>query len=241
MKILRIILCQSESNEYTVHPRSLGWGDQIYDVVSNNDRTFIEMLGRDENRFIHQLREIDAISFICNKINVVLIPDSKFTGPELVDTEYFRYIKKERFVNVYVDPLVFNKSNHLEKRKIIIDSIMKALLLVVDHGGEDVIEKLCADVYEVADDMECLLKTKSTKKYIAQIWFKTKATGYTAILQMKNLQTQMQTRTILFEDKHHAYFLISLHKIEIKGRKCIIYSDPEYAPEDEPIVVDIEV
>ena len=51
----------------------------------------------------------------------------------------------------------------------------------------------------------------------------------------------MQMRTVLFEDKHLAYFLISLYKIEIKGGKCIIYSDPEYAPEDEPIVVGIEV
>ena len=37
-----------------------------------------------------------------------------------------------------------------------------------------------------------------------------------------------------------AYFLISLHKIEIKGSKCIIYSDPKYAPDDDPIVVELE-
>lgn len=241
MEILRIILCQSESNKYTVHPRSLGWGEQIYDVVSNNDRSFIEILGRDEDRFIHKLKELNITSSICNRINVVLIPESKCTNLELLDKDSFRYMKREGFVNAYVDPLVFNKSKTSEKRKIIIDAIQGALQLVVDKANEDIVRRICDDVYKMADELECLLKTKTTKNYTAQIWYKTKATGYTAILCVKNLKTQKESQTVLFEDKHQAYFLISLHKMEIKGGKCIIYSDPEYAPDDEPIIVDLDI
>ncbi len=239
MKILRVIVLQSESHKYNTVPRSIGWGEDIYDFAKISDPSF---LGRDEDRLIHKFREYDIYSSVCNRLNVVLTPDCSFHSPELVDVENFKTVdKKTRFVNVSVIPSKFSVSSDEKKRKIILDAIKESLLLVVDEEFKDIIIKICDDVYILEDETECLLKTKVTKKYVAQIWYKTKATGYTAILRIKNLKTNVESQEVLFEDKHHAYFLISLHKLEIKGGKCIIYSDPQYAPEDDPIVVNMNV
>ena len=242
MRILRIILCQNETHKYKAWPRNLTTENGLYDLRLEQDWSLAMELGRDEERLVHKFKEYNITSSVCNRLNVVMTPDDTFDGPELVsldDTVIFD--KKNRFVNVHVDPLAFNRSTDSKKRKIIIEAIKEALLLVVDHGFEDDIVRICDDVYTVADELECLFKTKTTKKYKAQIWVKNKATGFTAKLCVKNLKTQMESQTILFEDKHLAYFLISLHKMEIKGGKCIIYSDPVYEPGGESIVVDIDI
>lgn len=87
MRILRIILRQNETHNYTAWPRNLTTENGLYDLRLEQDWSLAKELGRDEERLVHKFIEYNITSAICNRLNVVMTPDDTFDGPELVGLE----------------------------------------------------------------------------------------------------------------------------------------------------------
>lgn len=235
MNIKKITLCQSESWVFDKLPRRL---DSDYNPCYDFHYPFSNNIALDCERIVYKLKEENILSNICRNLNVVFISENALKKTEL--TGFIAFNQKDmRFVNAYMNSDEFNNLIDKQKRKIILEKICEAIIIVSESEKKGLIEQICNDVYLISDDMECVFLNKTLKKYVINIKFKSSLSGYTAILYINNNITQQQQSVVLFDKGSFADLEYRLNKIIVKNNRCII--QPKNDKTDDPIIVNIDV
>lgn len=235
MNIDRISLCQSENWIFNNLPRAL---DSEYCPIYDFKYPFSFELALDCERIVYKLKEYDINSEICWHLVVTFINDGENKCSELIDFIAFGQ-SKMRFVNIAEKAEEFNSMTEKDKRRCLLDSICRAVMLVTNETEHDIVIRIINDVFESADDTECVYMKKSTKRYDAAVVFTSSLKGYNAYLNIKNNITGEENRTILFENGSYADLVYGVHKIIFKGKQCMIKPKDDGRNSDEPIIVDL--
>lgn len=235
MNIDRISLCQSENWIFNNLPRAL---DSDYCPIYDFKYPFSFELALDCERIVYKLKEYDINSEICWHLVVTFINDGENKCSELIDFIAFGQ-SKMRFVNIAEKTEEFNLMTEKDKRRCLLDSICRAVMLVTNETEHDIVIRIINDVFESADDTECVYMKKSTKRYDAAVVFTSSLKGYNAYLNIKNNITGEENRTMLFENGSYADLVYGVHKIIFKGKQCVIKPKDDGRNFDKPIVVDL--
>ena len=235
MNIDRISLCQSENWIFNNLPRAL---DSDYCPIYDFKYPFSFELALDCERIVYKLKEHNINSEICRHLIVTLINDDEHRCSELIDFVAFSQ-SKMKFVNIAEKAEDFNLMTEKDKRRCLLDSICRAIMLVTNETEHDIVIRIINDVFESADDTECVYMKKSTKRYDAAVVFTSSLKGYNAYLNIKNNITGEENRTMLFENGSYADLVYGVHKIIFKGKQCVIMSKDDGRNFDKPIVVDL--
>lgn len=91
---------------------------------------------------------------------VTLINDDEHRCSELIDFVAFSQ-SKMRFVNIAEK---FNSMNAKDKRRCLLDSICRAIMLVTNETEHDIVIQIINEVFESADDIECVYMKKKHQK-----------------------------------------------------------------------------
>lgn len=235
MNIKKISLCQDENWYYNKLPRGLSCAYKpSYDFIY----PFSNSIALDCERIIYKLKEYNVSSDICCHLVVVFINNQQFQISELIDFIAFGQ-KTMRFVNIAKNANEFNLMTLKEKRRYLLDSICNAITLVTDYRYNDTIEKIINEVFEFADNTECVYLRKLTKKYDVMIKFKSSLDGYDAVLDIKNNFTGIKKIKVIFKKGSYADLEYRISKIIFKGKQCIILPKNGGYSIDEPIVIDL--
>ena len=235
MNINRISLCQSEHWIFYNLPRAL---DSDYYPIYDFKYPFSFELALDCERIVYKLKEYDINSEICWHLVVTFINDGKNKCSELNDFIAFGQ-SKMRFVNIAEKAKEFNSMTTKDKRRCLLDSICSAVMLVTNETDHARVIQIINEVFESADNIECVYVKKCTKKYDAVIKFKSSLKGYDIVLSIKNNITGKEKQTILFENGSYADLVYGIHKIIFKGKQCVIMPKDDGRNFDKPIVVDL--
>ena len=235
MNIDRISLCQSENWIFNNLPRAL---DSDYYPIYDFKYPFSFELALDCERIVYKLKEHNINSEICRHLIVTLINDDEHRCSELIDFVAFSQ-SKMRFVNIAEKAEEFNSMTEKDKRRCLLDSICRAIMLVTNETEHDIVIRIINDVFESVDDTECVYMKKSTKRYDAAVVFTSSLKGYNAYLNIKNNITGEENRTMLFENGSYADLVYGVHKIIFKGKQCVIKPKDDGRNSDEPIIVDL--
>lgn len=235
MNIDRISLCQSENWIFNNLPRAL---DSDYCPIYDFKYPFSFELALDCERIVYKLKEHNINSEICRHLIVTFINDDEHRCSELIDFVAFSQ-SKMRFVNIAEKAEEFNSMTEKDKRRCLLDSICRAIMLVTNETEHDIVIRIINDVFESVDDTECVYMKKSTKRYDAAVVFTSSLKGYNAYLNIKNNITGEENRTMLFENGSYADLVYGVHKIIFKGKQCVIMSKDDGRNFDKPIVVDL--
>lgn len=235
MNIDRISLCQSENWIFNNLPRAF---DSDYYPIYDFKYTFSFELALDCERIVYKLKEHNINSEICRHLIVTLINDDEHRCSELIDFVAFSQ-SKMRFVNIAEKAEEFNSMTEKDKRRCLLDSICRAIMLVTNETEHDIVIRIINDVFESVDDTECVYMKKSTKRYDAAVVFTSSLKGYNAYLNIKNNITGEENRTMLFENGSYADLVYGVHKIIFKGKQCVIKPKDDGRNSDEPIIVDL--
>ena len=233
MTIKKISLCQNEKRVYNTIPRSLS-----SDYESSYDFAYplSYILALDCERIVYKMNEHNVDSSICTILNVTFVSDNTISNADLSD--YIAFNQNDmRFVNVYLNPFVFNESDNEKKRKDLIDKIAEAIAIVIDEDKNSLIHQICDEVYLMADDVECVFLKKEMKKYDIEIRFKSSLNGYTATLYILNKQNNRETSNEFMQKCTFADLVYKINKVTVKNDKCIIH--PKKGGFDKPIIIDI--
>lgn len=234
MNIDRISLCQSENWIFDNFPRAL---DSDYCPIYDFKYPFSFELALDCERIVYKLKEYNINSEICRHLVVTLINDEHRCS-ELIEFVAFSQ-QKMKFVNIAEKAEEFNSITEKDKRRCLLDSICRAIMLVTNETEHDIVVQIINDVFESADDTECVYMKKSTKMYDAAVVFTSSLKGYNAYLDIKNNITGEENRTILFESGSYADLVYGVHKIIFKGKQCVIKPKDDGRNPDKPIIVDL--
>lgn len=235
MNIIRISLCQNESWILENLPRSL---DSDYKPCYDFKYPFSAEIALDCERIVYKLNEYSVSSDICWHLTVTFINSDVVKNSELVD--FIAYSQsKMRFVNIAKDASIFNSMNPIEKRRFILNSVCSAIMLVTNDIYHDTIKRITNEVLEFADNTECVLLEKRTKKYNAIVIFKSSLKGYDAKLKIKNNLTNKEEQSELLVNGTYADLKYKIYKIVFKGGKCVIQPKNDYLNRDIPIIVDL--
>lgn len=235
MNIDRISLCQSENWIFNNLPRAL---DSEYCPIYDFKYPFSFELALDCERIVYKLKEHNINSEICRHLIVTLINDDEHRCSELIDFVAFSQ-SKMKFVNIAEKAEDFNLMTEKDKRRCLLDSICRAIMLVTNETEHDIVVQIINDVFESADDTECVYMKKSTKRYDAAVVFTSSLKGYNAYLNIKNNFTGEENRTILFENGSYADLVYGVHKIIFKGKQCVIKPKDDGRNSDKLIIVDL--
>lgn len=235
MNINRISLCQSENWIFNNLPRAL---DSDYYPIYDFKYPFSFELALDCERIVYKLKEYDINSEICWHLVVTFINDGENKCSELIDFIAFGQ-SKMRFVNIAEKAEEFNSMTKKDKRRCLLDSICSAVMLVTNETDHARVIQIINEVFESADNIECVYVKKCTKKYDAVVKFKSSLKGYNIVLSVKNNITGKEKQTILFENGSYADLVYGIYKIIFKGKQCVIMSKDDGRNFDKPIVVDL--
>ena len=235
MNIDRISLCQSENWIFNNLPRAL---DSEYCPIYDFKYPFSFELALDCERIVYKLKEHNINSEICRHLIVTLINDDEHRCSELIDFVAFSQ-SKMKFVNIAEKAEDFNLMTEKDKRRCLLDSICRAIMLVTNETEHDIVVQIINDVFESADDTECVYMKKSTKRYDAAVVFTSSLKGYNAYLNIKSNFTGEENRTILFENGSYADLVYGVHKIIFKGKQCVIKPKDDGRNSDKLIIVDL--
>lgn len=235
MNIDRISLCQSENWIFNNLPRAL---DSDYCPIYDFKYPFSFELALDCERIVYKLKEYDINSEICWHLVVTFINDGENKCSELIDFIAFGQ-SKMRFVNIAEKAEEFNSMTTKDKRRCLLDSICSAVMLVTNETDHARVIQIINEVFESADNIECVYVKKCTKKYDAVVKFKSSLKGYNIVLSVKNNITGKEKQTILFENGSYADLVYGIYKIIFKGKQCVIMSKDDGRNFDKPIVVDL--
>ena len=235
MNIDRISLCQSENWIFNNLPRAL---DSDYSPIYDFKYPFSFELALDCERIVYKLKEHNINSEICRHLIVTLINDDEHRCSELIDFVAFSQ-SKMKFVNIAEKAEDFNLMTEKDKRRCLLDSICRAIMLVTNETEHDIVIRIINDVFESVDDTECVYMKKSTKRYDAAVVFTSSLKGYNIVLSVKNNITGKEKQTILFENGSYADLVYGIHKIIFKGKQCVIKPKDDGRNFDKPIVVDL--
>ena len=216
-------------------PRAL---DSEYCPIYDFKYPFSFELALDCERIVYKLKEHNINSEICRHLIVTLINDDEHRCSELIDFVAFSQ-SKMKFVNIAEKAEDFNLMTEKDKRRCLLDSICRAIMLVTNETEHDIVVQIINDVFESADDTECVYMKKSTKRYDAAVVFTSSLKGYNAYLNIKNNFTGEENRTILFENGSYADLVYGVHKIIFKGKQCVIKPKDDGRNSDKLIIVDL--
>lgn len=235
MNINRISLCQSENWIFNNLPRAL---NSDYYPIYDFKYPFSFELALDCERIVYKLKEYDINSEICWHLVVTFINGGQNKCSELIDFIAFGQ-SKMRFVNIAEKAEEFNLMTTKDKRRCLLDSICSAVMLVTNETDHVIIKQIINEVFELADDTECVYVKKCTKKYDASIKFKSSLKGYDVTLSIKNNITGKEEETILFENGSYADLVYRIHKVIFKGKQCVIKPKDDSCNSNKPIIVDL--
>lgn len=235
MNIKRISLCQNENWDYSNLPRDL---NSDYKPCYDFAYPFSNEIALDCERVVYKLKENNISSDVCWHLAITFINTKVVQNDELIDFIAFGQ-RKMRFINIAKDANEFNLMTQKEKRKYLLDSICNAIMLVTDDTYNDIIIKITNEVFEFADNTECVYLKKCTKKYCAVAIFKSSLKGYDATLYVQNNKTKEKEKFVLFENASYADLEYRIHKIIFKGKQCIIQPKNDDYNFDKPIVVEL--